>query len=698
MRAIAALIVAAGLILCVTAPAPAQKLRGEDAREARNALRDIRREWRTAHKAEKYDLLQRLIRWPENSVTGFLESVASGEDDDDVASWAVYVIARHNDPGDIRNLIRLYQRARTPERQGAIVRWLGLYGEEAPIEQLKQIAMEDTAVARPATHAIADAETDAAWAALADVAASSANRWARRAAAARLLNAGHEYGIKALETVQGLEDAAFAANYCAGTELETPALLEVIKHAKTARLPRGERPHYFGSFLARLQHIESHEALMAEYEELHRRHEMEIGWWMVSVNRTGIRLRDVARWIDHDNPERRMNALRALQRQPEPFEGDELEATEKALLPLVGSEDDDEAAHAMFTAVSTGALAEVVAEKVEEWLEDDKPLRLAAALLVAGQAGLSAHGPRAIELLEHETWYVVSAALDCLLHLRPAAAAPALLALARRLEEGRIYSEALVLLEDLTGQQHGDLLDRWEEWLEENEDFTPAERQLESLRGVPHRQMRQATGARFYGIELLSTNMQFTVDRSVSMAFPVTREPTRPDYRRQREDILRRRAEVNRLIRDGFMPRLYVVATEMQAAMNGLSQTSHYGITLFSHEILEHKRIQNTPDERHQAYNWLISTEPSGGTDIQMALLHVIEAAEADSIVLLTDGDPLSVGILELVHRANAIKRLNIDVVSIHEEIFHRHYMQALAEREYGRLVDAEPLEGFEDR
>ena len=64
---------------------------------------------------------------------------------------------------------------------------------------------------------------------------------------------------------------------------------------------------------------------------------------------------------------------------------------------------------------------------------------------------------------------------------------------------------------------------------------------------------------------------------------------------------------------------------------------------------------------------------------------------EADTILLLSDGEPLSLSILEMISRANAIKRVNIMVVSIHKDLHNRHYLDALATRDYGQIVDAEP-------
>jgi hypothetical protein len=51
----------------------------------------------------------------------------------------------------------------------------------------------------------------------------------------------------------------------------------------------------------------------------------------------------------------------------------------------------------------------------------------------------------------------------------------------------------------------------------------------------------------------------------------------------------------------------------------------------------------------------------------------------------------MSLSILEMISRANAVKRVNIMVVSIHKDLSNRHYLDVLATRDYGKIVDAEP-------
>lgn len=684
---VAIVIVAAGVVAFA-----ANDMEPEQRREARKRLREIRRAWDDADRAMKLTYLRELARYPDRSVGRFLDDVMTEPDvHDDVASQAAWALGRHGDPDDFDVLDKAYTRAGTAERRAAIARWMGMFGEEAALDDLRRIAVGDDASARAAVLALRDLDSEPARDAVAVCARAGKYSDASRLATRLLLGWGDERGLEGLESAGDLADAALAAHAAIGTELETSALRIVLNHARKAPAPADDkRPHEFASLLARLADVESHRAVLEAAGGLQGKYDVELGWWLTSVNRAGIGFDAAASWLEGDEV---LRGLRCLQRLPAPLSGDALQSAGEAIQPLIESEDDNVAAHAMFTAVSTGACEDALAEKIAAWIDDEDPFRRAAAMLAAGRKGLSEHADRALELLDDEHWYVQSAALDALLRLRPAGCAARLLEFARAQRQGRLYSEALVLLADLAGVDHGDDFRKWTEWLAENEEFTPADRKLDSLRGVPHTVTRDRSAATFYGLEISSDNVQFALDRSVSMVNAVSREPERPGFAQRKEDILRRRPEVRRMMRDGFLPRFYVAAAELHSALDGMEQDARFGITLFNHETIHHERTTNGFDNRRDALNWMLSTNIQGGTDIEAALLEIIKAGEADTILLLSDGEPLSLGILERIARANAVMRVNISVVSIHEHAGNRHYLNAIATRHHGTITDAEPNE-----
>ncbi len=682
------------LLLLAGATLQADKLEGDAAKDAKARCRDIKKEWKKLTKAEKLPRLTELSRLPEASVAKFLLEVVEEDTDDDTASCAAHALVRHNEADDAKDLLKLLTRAKTPERKAAIARWLGGYGETSPLSDLKKLALLDDACAPAATQALADIGTKESWAAIEATAAASKSAAAKLAAVTRLLAAGDARGTSLLAGLGNLEDAAAAAHAAVGTDLETDALRPVLALAqKKPNLAPGQRPHFFGSLLARVRKQTSHDAILEAWPRLDKSLDIETGWWRVSVCRAQLKFSDAANWLDSDKPETVINGLRLLQRLPTALQGDELKQAGAALAPLLTHADPNVAMHAVLTCAVTAAAPTAFKVTIASWLKSDQPLRRACSLLAAGRAGLADHAARAIELLRDETWFVGSAALEYLLCTRPKSAAGAVLELAKTQGEGRLFAEAIALLVDLTGQDQGDDLEKWQKLLETNPEFEPAPRKRQSLRGVPYARMKARTAATFYGLEVESTNVEFCLDRSVSMISPVRREPLRPDFGTRKSDVIQRRPEVKASMRDGFLPRFHVAACELSAALDGMSQTARFGIHLFNTDPLDFApgRTVNNSENRRKAVNWMLSTSPQGGTDIQAALLATIEKGQADTIVLLSDGEPTSLGILEQISRANAVRRLNILVVSIHEKAYYRHYQDALAARDFGRIVDAEP-------
>lgn len=670
----------------------ADVLKGDEAKDAKVRLRELKRDWKKASKADKIVILNELSRLPEKTVGNFLEDVVQDDEDDSVAAHAAWALVRHGDPDDADELMKAYKKAKNAGRRGAALRWLGLYGENAPLKDLREIALGQDPSGEFAARAIADIGSQSAWDELEAIAKSSKLPEARRVAVAALLKHGDKRGVECLSNSANLEDAAWAAHFSVGTALETDALKQVLEIAKRPyKLAAGKRPHYFGSLLARITTQESHEAAAAG--GTNTAFDAEVGWWLISCNRADAAFKAAARWLKDEDTADILNGLRYLQRLPTPLKGDDASAAAEAIAPLLEHKDDEVVAHALFTSVSTGVCKDAREKKVNDWLKDEKAFRRAAALLTAGKSGMKKTDDRAIELLNDESWFVQSAALDCLLHLRPRTCDWAVLDFAEKQGDGRLFAEAIALLVDLTGKDFGDVLDKWNEWLKANEKWEVQKRKLESLRGVAYTRMKDKTGASFFGLEIGSNNVQFALDRSVSMVNAVSREPDRADFPARKDDILKRRPEVGRMVRDGFLPRFYVAAAELHAALDGMSQGAKVGLTLFNHEQLEHDRVANDLGSRRELVNWMLSTDIQGGTDIKAALLSIIDKGEADTIVLLSDGEPMSLSILEMIARADAVKRVNILVVSINNQLYHRHYLDALATRQYGKCVDAEPTE-----
>ncbi len=680
------------LLLCLLLGAQAAVA---DAKALKDRLKDIKKAWPKAPKSERLEWLTELGLESERTVDDFLLELVEKEADFDTAGEAAKALVAHKFAKDGKDLLKLYNRCKEPQRRAACVRWLGGYGVEAPLRELKDVALTDDGSAPAAALALIDAGGPEALKQLDTVSQISKSTDARRLAVGGLLKYGDRRGIDGLSKLAGIEDASFAAHYAVGGALETDALSEVLKFAKKrVNLGVGVRPHLFGSLLSRLTRKESHQAVFEARDAIDKSVDMELFSWLFSYCAWGVDVKLVLSALGRSEPDEILLGLRWLQRAPKALEGDDLAKTALALSPLLASDNDKLAGHALLAAAAAGITGEAFKGRLNAWLADkEKPQRRSAALLAAAKSQLPECKQAALELIADDCWYVASAALEYVLALRLPEGASLAFALARRQGDGRLFHEAIALLVDLTGVDFGDDLAKWEQWFSANPDFKPAEGKLGTLRGARAARTSKKTRARFYGLEIDSENVEFAIDRSISMIDPVAREPRRPAFKARKADVLKRRAEVNRLVRDGFLPRFHVAACEVAAALDGMNEKAKFGLTLFNTEsvMMGDKRMVNDPESRRNALSWLLSSEIKGGTDIKAALCALCERGEADTVLVLTDGDPLSLALIEQIQRSNAFTRVNIEVVSLHAKEHWRFYLDTVARLNAGRLVEAEP-------
>lgn len=148
------LILLAAMLVVVPRSAGADKLEGEQAKAAKERLKEIKKDWKKADTATRMSRVRELARLPERTVGIFLIDVVDDDASDDVALVAAWALVYHNEPGDARELTKSFNKAKTPGRRAACVRWLGQYGAEAPLKELRKIALDGDGSAEAATHAI----------------------------------------------------------------------------------------------------------------------------------------------------------------------------------------------------------------------------------------------------------------------------------------------------------------------------------------------------------------------------------------------------------------------------------------------------------------------------------------------------------------------------------------------------------------
>ncbi|MHC4839754.1 MAG: HEAT repeat domain-containing protein, partial [Planctomycetota bacterium] len=465
----------------------AERLKKDDAKAAKARLKEVKKDWKRATAAEKLIKLKRIKRENEKSVAKWLLDVVEDDDSDVVAARATLILAGWDEESDIKSLVKIYNKAKDPSRRAAILRWFGKFDSNAPLVELKKIGMTKDDSAVTATHALADVDITETWTFVFLIGQGSSNPKARIAAARHLLAVGDERGLEVLDDFRKVEEAAEAAHAAIGTGLEVEAVKRVAKlSAKTMRTKPGQTAYFYGSLLARITEPAAYEAVTSSAPGSTKYLcYFEYMWWLVGFNRHKVNVGTALDGIDKDTDDAILNGLRMLQRVSEKLGLGDAKDVKDVLPALLDHENKEVTQHALLAAAATRVIDKDAEKKIETWIGHDEPDFKAAALLAAGQMGMKKHRVAAINMLQDGCWYVQSAALDFLLRVRSAKDADTLLAFIEEQKSGRLFAEAIALLVDLTGQDHGDDLEKWKEWLAANKEFTKQKQSLQTLRGVP---------------------------------------------------------------------------------------------------------------------------------------------------------------------------------------------------------------------
>ncbi len=219
-------------------------------------------------------------------------------------------------------------------------------------------------------------------------------------------------------------------------------------------------------------------------------------------------------------------------------------------------------------------------------------------------------------------------------------------------------------LRRLTGLSFGPQSDAWSRWwLAEGEGFVPAPPELADAEGAGG-SVEADTAAAFYGLSILAERLVFAIDTSDSMKEAAGRY--------------------------GDRSRLQLAKEELKQAIQALPKGAAFEIVNFGKsawswqgELVEAKR-----KTREQALEHVDRLQMSWGTEVYRALRESFRDPRADSILLLTDGDPqLSLmqdraALRRIVAQWNRTRHTTIDCLSIGTE---RGWLRKLAETTGGR-------------
>lgn len=258
---------------------------------------------------------------------------------------------------------------------------------------------------------------------------------------------------------------------------------------------------------------------------------------------------------------------------------------------------------------------------------------LAAMLHAAGESREPVLAPRILEHLDHKRWQVRLAAAEA---LRTVRAPASVLHLIRALEEEshlRVREALGEALHAHTGLRlYGDP-DLWRSWWADSGgefDFPPEPPELGGTDAT--------TRAEFFGIPLHSNRVVFVVDRSGSMA---AQDPPAT----------------------GTIggTRLQVACHELRRAVAAMDDDARVNVIFFDHRVDRWRSSLKklTRSTRSGLRRHLDTQVPDGGTNIHDALVEALEDGDADTIVLLSDGEP-SAGEFTDPHQIRAaVQRLN---------------------------------------
>ncbi|MCB9915533.1 MAG: hypothetical protein H6828_10345 [Planctomycetes bacterium] len=289
--------------------------------------------------------------------------------------------------------------------------------------------------------------------------------------------------------------------------------------------------------------------------------------------------------------------------------------------------------------------------------------RDAVERLVAVELCASAPGPAAFGVLERaledKDPCVARKAVASLERLRAKEAVALLVARLASAERGERYGVSRALVR-LTGKDLGTEPERWQRWWREEGATAalPAAAATAPVDDAPG-----GTSTSFYGLPLYAERLVFAMDTSDSMKVPASA---------------------------GGETRIAIAKREVARALGALPESGAFDVVNFGKAAWSWKGelVPAKPRNVREAQKHVEYLDLSWGTEVYAALFAAFADPRADTIVLLTDGDPqLSVmmdrvAMRRIVRQWNRTRHTTVDCLSIGTE---RPWLRKLAEESGGR-------------
>jgi HEAT repeat protein len=224
-------------------------------------------------------------------------------------------------------------------------------------------------------------------------------------------------------------------------------------------------------------------------------------------------------------------------------------------------------------------------------------------------------------------------------------------------EEGRMLAEIVDALRGLTGRPFGYAPGQWKEWWTgAKEDFNLPDRATAIATS-------QAGMTTYHGVPVLSNRIVFLLDMSGSMATETTGTETRMDQAKK----------------------------ELSRVLSQLSPAAQVNLVFFDDKIQPwNKGLLPIKTHLKEAQAVVARVAPRGQTNIFDSLDFAFTLKEADTIYLLSDGDPTAGRIIDQDDILREIRRMNrLRQIVIHTISFGASpFLKRLAEQNGGQYVE----------
>jgi HEAT repeat protein len=347
-----------------------------------------------------------------------------------------------------------------------------------------------------------------------------------------------------------------------------------------------------------------------------------------------------------------------------------LEEAFDPLLNLVSRGSGQEALAALWALGTSGSDDPRIVDAALGVLKGGKPvsLKVQAVNVLGSRRAASALGTL-LPLLKDRDWRLRSAAIQALASIRLKDAIEPLIARLER-EKGRLAVEVAEALHRITGIDIGFNVALWRDWWGKNKDtFEPPAEVRESK--PAHKDKTQAY---YHSIPVISKRIIFLLDVSSSMVTKLARTavPSGPDGAPKGDT------------------RLDYCKWELQRTIQRLAKDVRFNLITFETDVHTWQKtvVPTLPPNKAEACKFVEKQTPMGGTNLFDALKRAFEDPNADTLYVLSDGQPNDPtdDILNWVERTNGARMVVIHTISA-GELASSDFLKRMAEMTGGNHV-----------